>query len=123
MSGTYANAVMIGHTATEFSFDFITTFFPKSTVSSRVFLSAPNVPRLLDSLKHSWGQYQRKIEERRAGPRLATGRAPVVQRLLRYSGVFRWSSAKTVKRLRQAQGRFVGRVTPVRRGSPTPPET
>ena len=68
MSGTYANAVMIGHTATEFSFDFITTFFPKSTVSSRVFLSAPNVPRLLDSLKHSWSQYQRKIEERRNPP-------------------------------------------------------
>ncbi len=68
MSGTYANAVMIGHTATEFSFDFITTFFPKSTVSSRVFLSAPNVPRLLDSLKHSWGQYQRKVDEQRNPP-------------------------------------------------------
>lgn len=68
MSGTYANAVMIGHTATEFSFDFITTFFPKSTVSGRVFLSAPNVPRLLDSLKHSWSQYERKIEERRNPP-------------------------------------------------------
>lgn len=68
MSGTYANAVMIGHTATEFSFDFITTFFPKSTVSSRVFLSAPNVPRLLDSLNHSWSQYQRKLEERRNPP-------------------------------------------------------
>src|SRR5690606_25961435 len=26
LSGSYANAVMIGHTATEFSFDFITTF-------------------------------------------------------------------------------------------------
>ncbi|MFP6762918.1 MAG: DUF3467 domain-containing protein [Planctomycetaceae bacterium] len=60
MSGTYANAVMIGHTPTEFSFDFITTFFPKSVVSSRVFLSAPNVPRLLESLKHSWDQYQKK---------------------------------------------------------------
>lgn len=68
MCGAYANAVMIGHTATEFSFDFITTFFPKSTVSGRVFLSAPNVPRLLESLKHSWGQYQRKIEERRNPP-------------------------------------------------------
>ena len=68
MCGTYANAVMIGHTATEFSFDFITTFFPKSTVSGRVFLSAPNVPRLLDSLKHSWGQYQKKIEQQRNPP-------------------------------------------------------
>ena len=68
MCGTYANAVMIGHTPTEFSFDFITTFFPRSVVSSRVFLSAPNVPRLLDSLKHSWEQYQRKLHEQRNPP-------------------------------------------------------
>lgn len=68
MSGTYANAVMIGHTPTEFSFDFITTFFPKSSVSSRVFLSAPNVPRLLDSLKHSWDQYQKKLKEAQNPP-------------------------------------------------------
>jgi hypothetical protein len=63
MSGTYANAVMIGHSPTEFSFDFITTFFPKSVVSSRVFLSAPNAPRLLESLKHSWEQYQKKLNQ------------------------------------------------------------
>lgn len=62
MGGTYANAVMIGHTATEFSFDFITTFFPRSVVSSRVYLSAPNVPRFLDSLNHSFEQYRRKAE-------------------------------------------------------------
>ena len=63
MSGVYANAVMIGHSATEFSFDFITTFFPRSVVSSRVYLSAPNVPRLLESLTHSYGQYERKLSE------------------------------------------------------------
>ena len=68
MHGTYANAVMIGHTPTEFSFDFITTFFPKSVVSNRVFLSAPNVPRLLESLKHSWGQYQQKLHESQNPP-------------------------------------------------------
>lgn len=60
MWGTYANAVMIGHTPTEFSFDFITTFFPRSVVSNRVFLSAPNVPRFLESLKHSFQQFQQK---------------------------------------------------------------
>lgn len=60
VSGAYANAVMIGHTATEFSFDFITTFFPRSAVAARVYLSAPNVPRFLDSLKHSFGQFQRR---------------------------------------------------------------
>ncbi|HID24119.1 MAG TPA: DUF3467 domain-containing protein [Planctomycetaceae bacterium] len=68
LSGSYANAVMIGHTATEFSFDFITTFFPKSAVSKRVYMAAPNVPRLLDSLKHSFEQYQRKIAAARQNP-------------------------------------------------------
>lgn len=60
MSGSYANAVMIGHSAYEFSFDFITTFFPRSSVAARVFLSAPNVPRLLDSLTHSFNQFQQQ---------------------------------------------------------------
>ncbi|MFK7818044.1 MAG: DUF3467 domain-containing protein [Planctomycetaceae bacterium] len=60
MSGTYANAVMIGHSAYEFSFDFITTFFPRSAVACRVYLTAPNVPRLLDSLRHSFKQFQEK---------------------------------------------------------------
>lgn len=63
MHGAYANAVMIGHSPTEFSFDFISTFFPKSVVSSRVFLSAPNAPKLLESLKHSWEQYQKKLNQ------------------------------------------------------------
>lgn len=63
MWGTYANAVMIGHTPTEFSFDFITTFFPRSVVSSRVFLAAPNVPRFLESLKHSFQQFQQKARQ------------------------------------------------------------
>ena len=65
ISGTYANAVMVGHTGTEFSLDFITTFFPRSSVAARVYLAAPNVPRFLDSLTHSWDQYQRKIEAAR----------------------------------------------------------
>ncbi|MCA9048952.1 MAG: DUF3467 domain-containing protein [Planctomycetaceae bacterium] len=60
MSGVYANAVMIGHTASEFSLDFITTFFPRSAVSARVFVSAPNAKRLLDSLKHAFQQFQQR---------------------------------------------------------------
>ncbi|MBL8815582.1 MAG: DUF3467 domain-containing protein [Planctomyces sp.] len=62
MSGNYANAVMIGHSASEFSFDFITTFFPRSAVSHRVFLATPNAKRLLDSLKHSFQQFQQRIK-------------------------------------------------------------
>lgn len=60
MSGQYANAVMIGHTASEFSLDFITTFFPRSAVSARVFVATPNAKRLLDSLKHAHQQYQNR---------------------------------------------------------------
>jgi hypothetical protein len=68
MAGDYANAVMIGHTATEFSFDFITTFFPRSSVARRVYLAAPNVPRLLDSLQHSYKQFQQRRTDKPPGP-------------------------------------------------------
>lgn len=67
MSGQYANAVMIGHTASEFSLDFITTFFPRSAVSSRVFVAAPNAKRLLDSLKHSYQQFQNRPQSHPPG--------------------------------------------------------
>jgi len=60
MTGQYANAVMIGHSASEFSFDFIATFYPRSAVAQRVFLSAPNVPRLRDSLAQSYEQFRRR---------------------------------------------------------------
>lgn len=58
LSGSYANAVMIGHGAHEFSFDFITNFYPHSAVSARVFLAAGQVPRLYESLKGTWEQMQ-----------------------------------------------------------------
>ncbi|MBU6173398.1 MAG: DUF3467 domain-containing protein [Planctomycetes bacterium] len=56
LSGSYANAVMIGHGPFEFSFDFITNFYPQSAVSSRVYMASGHVGRLLDSLKASWEQ-------------------------------------------------------------------
>jgi hypothetical protein len=68
MSGAYANAVMIGHTATEFSFDFITTFFPRSAVSCRVYLAAPNARRFLESIKQSFDQYQQKLRSQQQPP-------------------------------------------------------
>jgi Protein of unknown function (DUF3467) len=63
LSGNYANAVMIGHTPSEFCFDFITTFYPRSAVSCRVFMAAPGVPRLLESLKHSFEKFQQKFTQ------------------------------------------------------------
>jgi len=64
LSGVYANGVMIGHGATEFGLDFLTSFFPQSAVSARVFLAAGQVPRLLDSLKGA----VRQLHERRNPP-------------------------------------------------------
>ncbi|MCO8123754.1 DUF3467 domain-containing protein [Stieleria sp. TO1_6] len=63
LSGTYANGVMIGHGATEFGLDFLTSFFPQSAVSARVFVAAGQVPRLLDSLKGA----VRQFDQRRQG--------------------------------------------------------
>src|SRR5690606_7991147 len=37
LSGAYANGVMIGHGASEFVLDFLTSFYPQSAVSARVF--------------------------------------------------------------------------------------
>ena len=71
LSGTYANGVMIGHGASEFGLDFLTSFFPQSAVSSRVFVSAGQVPRLLDSLKGA----VRQLEQRRQAGQ--TGAPPV----------------------------------------------
>jgi hypothetical protein len=67
LSGVYANVVMIGHSPAEFYFDFITSFYPRSAVSCRVFFSVPQIPGLLNTLTRSYQQYQQK---------LASGQAP-----------------------------------------------
>ncbi len=69
LSGTYANAVMVGHSTSEFYFDFITTFFPKSSVSSRIFMSSQQVPRLLDALTQTYDDYARKLAAAQAQQR------------------------------------------------------
>lgn len=61
LSGAYANGVMIGHTASEFKLDFLTNLFPHSAVSCRVFLSSPQVPRLLESLQGTFQQFQNRL--------------------------------------------------------------
>jgi hypothetical protein len=60
LCGVYSNAVMIGHSPAEFWFDFITNFYPRSAVSARVYLTAQQVPGLLDTLNTSYQAYQRK---------------------------------------------------------------
>lgn len=64
LSGVYANGVMIGHGASEFGLDFLTSFFPQSAVSARVFIASGQVPRLLDSLRGAVKQ----LEQRRQNP-------------------------------------------------------
>jgi hypothetical protein len=59
-SGVYANAVMIGHTPAEFGLDFITNFFPTAAVSARVYLAAPRVPQLIDTLAGLVAQHHRR---------------------------------------------------------------
>lgn len=57
-SGAYANSVLIGHSAAEFSFDFITGFYPHAAVSARVFVSAPHGPRMLDAFSAAYANFQ-----------------------------------------------------------------
>jgi hypothetical protein len=75
LSGVYSNAVMIAHTPAEFYFDFITNFYPRSAVSCRVYLSAPQVPGLLNTLSRSFQQYQQKMQSNQP-PRLKDPNAP-----------------------------------------------
>ncbi|HET6879458.1 MAG TPA: DUF3467 domain-containing protein [Pirellulales bacterium] len=60
LSGVYSNAVMIGHTPSEFWFDFITTFYPRSAVSCRIFMSAQQIPGLLDTLNSAYQRHRQK---------------------------------------------------------------
>ena len=63
MTGRYANGMMVGHAQSEFRIDFLANMFPRPIVTCRVFLSAPQIPRLRDSLVRSWEQFcQRKNE-------------------------------------------------------------
>jgi hypothetical protein len=67
-AGAYANAVMMSHGMSEFTFDFITRFFPTAAVAARVFLAAPQVPKLLESLNVSLNRYKQRVEQMRQNP-------------------------------------------------------
>lgn len=63
LSGTYANSVLIGHSPSEFLFDFITGFFPTASVSSRVYLSAQQVPRVVETLSAALVTYRKRFQQ------------------------------------------------------------
>ena len=68
LSGAYANGVMIGHGAAEFSLDFLTSFFPQSAVSARVYLAAGQIPRLVDSLENAMQQLKARGQQQQQQP-------------------------------------------------------
>jgi hypothetical protein len=63
MTGCYANTVMIGHSPAEFVLDFITSFYPKAAVAARVYLSAPQAVRLLETFQQSVKNFQTRPPE------------------------------------------------------------
>lgn len=60
-TGAYANTVMITHGPTEFCFDFIASFYPRSTVTNRIYMAAPQVPRILGTFRRSLEQYKQQV--------------------------------------------------------------
>src|SRR5690242_13830518 len=68
LAGAYANTVVISHTPAEFCFDFICSFYPRSAVSSRVYLATPHVTELFESLKRSLEQYRQRLNPPRQAP-------------------------------------------------------
>jgi hypothetical protein len=67
LSGSYANSVMVGHSATEFFMDFVTGFYPTSAVSARIFMAAPQVPRFITALSASLEQHAKRFNPPPAG--------------------------------------------------------
>ena len=65
LPGSYANGVMIGHAASEFKFDFLANMMPTPAVSSRVYLAAPHVPRLLQSLTKTYDEFQKRVADKK----------------------------------------------------------
>jgi hypothetical protein len=68
LSGTYANSVLIGHSPREFLFDFITGFYPTASVSSRVYLSAQQAPRVLETMSAALVTFQRRFQPQQPPP-------------------------------------------------------
>jgi hypothetical protein len=66
LSGSYANSVLIGHSPSEFFFDFITGFYPNPAVSARVYLPASHVPRFLNTLRTCVTNYQQRYNNPQA---------------------------------------------------------
>jgi len=67
LGGSYANGVVISHTPAEFKFDFVARLFPHPAVTCRVFLAAPQVPRMLESMISAHEQFRQRLQPPRGG--------------------------------------------------------
>jgi hypothetical protein len=65
LAGRYANGLMISHGASEFKLDFLTNMYPHPAVSTRVYLAAPQVPRVVESLGATYKQFQQRTQQQR----------------------------------------------------------
>jgi hypothetical protein len=68
LSGVYANSFVIAHGPAEFVVDFITGFYPTAAVACRAYLSAQQIPRVLDTLSSSLQQHQQRFGGPQAPP-------------------------------------------------------
>ena len=59
LRGHYSNGAMINHTQFEFKIDFLMTLVPHPIVTARVFLSEPQVRRLLAAIEENEGRRRR----------------------------------------------------------------
>ncbi|MEA2709612.1 MAG: hypothetical protein QOF78_2213 [Phycisphaerales bacterium] len=64
-SGVYANTVLLGHSQTEFFFDFITGFYPHPAVAARVIIASLQGPRFLNTLKGALQQYHTRYTQQK----------------------------------------------------------
>ncbi len=60
--GAYANAAFVSHSQSVFSLDFIASFYPRATVSARVFLGTAQVPAVISSLSQAWQTREARLQ-------------------------------------------------------------
>ena len=106
LSGRYANAVLIRHSATEFCFDFITNFYPQSAVSARVYIAAPH---LGPEARRAIGRQVRAVQRLDEELRQLSGRLALQRSLVRV--VVRGKQARiggSVRQVEHVDGRDAG---------------
>jgi len=72
LAGAYANGVIVGHSPSEFSLDFLANFYPRAAVSCRIYISANQAPSLLETLQRSYRQYQQRTNQDKSRPQPPT---------------------------------------------------